>query len=197
LAKQKSIAKFKVAINKAKEELDNAIAGLDFDRAQEVKTTLKGLEEQVVVAEEELRVLIELRQNEQGATEADVEAQNEQGATEAGDEAQNEQGGTEADVEAQNEQGGTEADVEAQKQLERDILAKQKSIAKFKVAINKAKEELDNAIAGADFDRAHEVKTTLKGLEEQVVVAEEELRVLNELRQNEQGATEADVEAQK
>ena len=97
------------------------------------------------------------------------------------------------------------AAVEAQKQLERDILAKQESIAKLKVAINKAKEEHSNALAEQYFEMAEEAKTTLKGLQKQVVVAQEELRVLIEQgateagdeAQNEQEATEADVEAQK
>ena len=57
LAKQMGIAKLRVAMNEAKEELGKAVAGQDFIRAQEVKATLDGLEEQVVVAEEELRVL--------------------------------------------------------------------------------------------------------------------------------------------
>merc|ERR1719234_2732980 len=63
-------------------------------------------------------------------------------------------------------------------QLERDMLAKQMGIAKLRVAMNEAKEELGKAVAGQDFIRAQEVKATLDGLEEQVVVAEEELRVL-------------------
>ena len=63
-------------------------------------------------------------------------------------------------------------------QLERDLLAKQMGIAKLRVAMNEAKEELGKAVAGQDFIRAQEVKATLDGLEEQVVVAEEELRVL-------------------
>ena len=57
LAKQMGIAKLRVAMNEAKEELGKAVAGQDFIRAQEVKATLDGLEEQVVFAEEELRVL--------------------------------------------------------------------------------------------------------------------------------------------
>ena len=57
LAKQMGIAKLRVAMNEAKEELGKAVAGQDFIQAQEVKATLDGLEEQVVVAEEELRVL--------------------------------------------------------------------------------------------------------------------------------------------
>ena len=57
LAKQMGIAKLRVAMNEAKEELGKVVAGQDFVRAQEVKATLDGLEEQVVVAEEELRVL--------------------------------------------------------------------------------------------------------------------------------------------
>ena len=52
-----NVAKLRVAMNEAKEELGKAVAGQDFIRAQEVKATLDGLEEQVVVAEEELRVL--------------------------------------------------------------------------------------------------------------------------------------------
>merc|ERR1719234_544228 len=63
-------------------------------------------------------------------------------------------------------------------QLERDVLAKQMGIAKLRVAMNEAKEELGKAVAGQDFIRAQEVKATLDGLEEQLVVAEEELRVL-------------------
>merc|ERR1719234_2885092 len=63
-------------------------------------------------------------------------------------------------------------------QLERDVLAKQMGIAKLRVAMNEAKEELGKAVAGQDFIRAQEVKATLDGLEEQVVIAEEELRVL-------------------
>ena len=57
LGKQMGIAKLRVAMNEAKEELGKAVAGQDFIRAQEVKATLDELEEQVVVAEEELRVL--------------------------------------------------------------------------------------------------------------------------------------------
>ena len=57
LAKQMGIAKLRVSMNEAKEELSKAVAGQDFIKAQEVKATLDGLEEQVVVAEEELRVL--------------------------------------------------------------------------------------------------------------------------------------------
>ena len=68
-------------------------------------------------------------------------------------------------------------------EIESDILSKQKSIAKLKIAINKAKEELDNAVAGEDYIRAKEVKATLDGLEKQVVVAEEELRVLKEKKE--------------
>ena len=63
-------------------------------------------------------------------------------------------------------------------QLERDILSKQMNVAKLRVAMNEAKEELGQAVAGQDFIKAQEVKATLDGLEEQVVVAEEELRVL-------------------
>ena len=66
--------------------------------------------------------------------------------------------------------------------MENDMLAKQKGIAKLRVAINKAKEELGNAVAGADFTKAREVQATLDELEKQVVVTEEELRVLQEER---------------
>ena len=65
-------------------------------------------------------------------------------------------------------------------EIESDILSKQKKIAKLRVAINKAKEELDNAVAGGRWASAKEVKTTLEGLEEQVVVVEEELKVLKD-----------------
>ena len=66
--------------------------------------------------------------------------------------------------------------------MENDMLAKQKGIAKLRVAINKTKEELGNAVAGADFTKAREVQATLDELEKQVVVTEEELRVLQEER---------------
>merc|ERR1711936_472457 len=77
----------------------------------------------------------------------------------------------------------SEKDMLSKQQLERDVLAKQKSIASLRAAINKAKEELGNAVAGHDFIKAGEVKTTLDGLEKQVVVAEEELRVLKEKKE--------------
>ena len=55
--KQMSIAKLRVSMNEAREELGKAVAGQDFMKAQEVKASLDGLEEQLVVAEEELKVL--------------------------------------------------------------------------------------------------------------------------------------------
>ena len=55
--KQMSIAKLRVFMNEAREELGKAVAGQDFMKAQEVKASLDGLEEQLVVAEEELKVL--------------------------------------------------------------------------------------------------------------------------------------------
>ena len=55
--KQMSIAKLRVSMNEAREELGKAVAGQDFMKAQEVKATLDGLEEQLVVAEEELKAV--------------------------------------------------------------------------------------------------------------------------------------------
>ena len=79
-------------------------------------------------------------------------------------------------------------------QLERDIMNKQMSIAKLRVSMNEAREELGKAVAGQDFMKAQEVKASLDGLEEQLVVAEEELKVLKGTSAAAAAASEKQVE---
>jgi condensin complex subunit 3 len=63
-------------------------------------------------------------------------------------------------------------------QVEREIMAKQMEVARLRVSMNEAREELNRAVAGQDFVLAQEVKATLDGLEAEQAQAEEALRAL-------------------